>query len=160
MRSVGSLGGSTAASSRISYQFPTALSIGTPLRSESNASTPSRAVVGGGSRGGPLGAYAAVTHPPVASWHRTAGAHATGGGGLGGGGLGGAGQSSSSSLVSLHGVRLSSWGSLPSRSSSSPAHPPNDTAVAAAATDAEASAVAHSAANAAVEGAQAAVVPA
>ena len=122
-----SIGASTTTSSRLSYQFPTALSLGTPLFSDSNASTPSRlkSNLAGGLRGSQASLYAAGAHAASNAWPRTFGA-------MGVGGL----ESSSSSTVSLHNVRLSSWGSLPSRSSDSPAHPPSYTAAADAATDA------------------------
>ena len=127
-----SIGASTTTSSRLSYQFPTALSLGTPLFSDSNASTPSRqksnqfpTALAGGLRGSQASLYAAGAHAASNAWPRTFGA-------MGGVGL----ESSSSSTVSLHNVRLSSWGSLPSRSSDSPAHPPSYTAAADAATDA------------------------
>ncbi len=111
---------------------PQTLSLGTPLCSDSNASTPSRlkSSVAGGPRGSQASLYAAGAHSATNAWYRAAGTGA-GGSAAGAGGL----QSSSSSMVSLHNVRLSSWGSLPSRSSSSPAHPPTDAAAADAATD-------------------------
>lgn len=143
-----SLGASTVASSRLSYQWPTNLSIGTLHATDSNLSTPSQGRGGstryassyggapggapyGGGHGFPYGgggatssslrgsAYAAGQHA-ASAWYQQ-----RGGGGMGGGGSaagGPQGSSGSSSMVSLHNVRLSSWGSLPSRSSSSPAH--------------------------------------
>ena len=115
-------GGSTVASSRLSYQWPANVSI----NPESNSSTPSRARYSGGALagygvgGGLRGAhYAAGKEQAASCWYRNT-ASAPGGGHAG---------SSSSSMVSLHNVRLSSWGSLPSRSSSSPAHPTTDGAL-------------------------------
>lgn len=130
--SLSSVGDSTMAStSRLSYQFPAMASLATPARTESNASTPSRSGCGGlgvGGFGSGYGSRAstlchASAHHVAPSWYRGSAVPALSGAGtsqLPGG-------SSSSSMVSLHGVRLSSWGSLPSRSSSSPAHAAADT---------------------------------
>ena len=68
--------------------------------------------------------YAAAQQQQAGNcWYRAGSAPP---GGPAGGGVGGLAGSSSSSMVSLHNVRLSSWGSLPSRSSSSPAHATTD----------------------------------
>lgn len=134
-----SIGGSTVASSRLSYQWPTNVSIGTLHATDSNLSTPSRGGVRNSSYGGvpPLAgqgygyggasssrssAYAAGQHTATSVWYNQRGG-VPGPASTNAGGLAGHNGSSSSSMVSLHNVRLSSWGSLPSRSSSSPAHP-------------------------------------
>ena len=87
--------------SRLSYQFGPIASMATPSAlGDSTSSTPYRHSVG---------------HPAGSSWYRAPAAV----------GALPAGQQQasmhSSSMVSLHSVRLSSWGSLPSRSSGSPA---------------------------------------
>lgn len=131
-----SIGGASNASSRLSalsYQWPTNVSLGT-LRSESNCSTPARSRHSSAStfygghgvprRGDGAAMYAAAQQQQAGNcWYRAGSAPP---GGPAGGGVGGLAGSSSSSMVSLHNVRLSSWGSLPSRSSSSPAHATTD----------------------------------
>ena len=99
---------SSTGGSRLSYQWPANVSLGCGA---SNTSTPSRFYKGA--------AYAAGQQAASSCWYKGGAASAAGQAAV----PGRADGSSSSSMVSLHNVRLSSWGSLPSRSSSSPAHP-------------------------------------
>ena len=83
--------------------------------SASNLSTPARSRHSSSTF---YGGHRAQSMPPpntAGCWYRSAAMP----GAAGGGGYGPRGaESSSSSMVSLHNVRLSSWGSLPSRKSS------------------------------------------